>query len=94
MQPSIRAYVTMLFRQGMLASLGEGAIVGGVSKPTVLRWLTEEGIDWRRARLAYLARHHVKSERKAAREQHERRRAKIWYLLRKNRALHSKRYRA
>src|SRR5258707_1010527 len=89
MQPAIREYVTMLFRQAMLASLGEGSIVAGVSKPTVLRWLIEAQIDWRAARLRYLAKHHVKSEQRAAREQHERRRDKIWRLLRKNRAAKS-----
>lgn len=60
-----RAYVLMLFRNGLLSSLGEGLIVAGVSKPTLLRWLNEEDIDWREARLRTLNRYHSKSETRA-----------------------------
>lgn len=52
---AIRTFVVGSFVRGHLASLDEGAIVAGVDRSTVLRWLKAERINWRANRLRYLA---------------------------------------
>jgi hypothetical protein len=52
---AIRTFVVGSFVRGHLASLDEGAIVAGVDRSTVLRWLKAERIDWKANRLRYLA---------------------------------------
>lgn len=51
----MRTFVIGLYVRGHLSSLAEGALVGGVSKPTLLRWLEAERVDWQATRLRYLA---------------------------------------
>lgn len=54
---AMRRYVVDLFRRGELATLDEGAQIGGVTRACVHAWLKADCIDWRRARLHRLARH-------------------------------------
>lgn len=58
---AIRTFVVGSFLRGTLASLDEGAIVAGVERSTVLRWLRADGIDWKASRLRYLAGQHRKA---------------------------------
>jgi hypothetical protein len=44
--------------RGMLSSLDEGALVAGVDRSTVLRWLRTAGVDWKAARTRYLVAQH------------------------------------
>lgn len=69
-----RVYVLTLFASGRLASLGEGLIVAGVSKPTLQRWLNEAGIDWQATRLRELNRYHSQNEARATDKPRKRRR--------------------
>lgn len=55
LSPSERDFVVSMYVRGYLSSLDEGAIVAGVTKHTVRRWLVAAGIDWRATRLRYLA---------------------------------------
>lgn len=57
----MRTFVVGQYLRGQLSSLAEGAIVAGVSKPTLMRWLQAEGIDWQVARLRHLASLHRKA---------------------------------
>lgn len=57
----MRTFVVGLYLRGQLSSLAEGAIVAGVSKPTLMRWLKAERIDWQAKRLVYLASQHRKA---------------------------------
>ena len=57
----MRTFVVGLYVRGHLSSLGEGAIVAGVTKPTLLRWLAADRIDWQACRLRYLASQHRKA---------------------------------
>lgn len=52
---AIRTFVVGSFVRGYLASLDEGAMVAGVDRSTVLRWLRAERIDWQANRIRYLA---------------------------------------
>lgn len=51
----MRTFVIGLYVRGHLSTLAEGALVAGVSKPTLMRWLDAVGVDWQAARLRYLA---------------------------------------
>lgn len=58
----MRRHVVDLYRRGELATLGEGAVVAGVSRACVHAWLKAEGVEWHRNRehrLARLRRHAV-----------------------------------
>lgn len=57
----MRTFVVGQYLRGQLSSLAEGSIVAGVSKPTLMRWLQAEGIDWQARRLRYLASLHRKA---------------------------------
>ena len=55
-------YVVAMARRGDLASLDEGAIIAGVTKATVRRWLIDAHIDWRLTRRQWLAKRHLRCE--------------------------------
>lgn len=61
LSPAMRTFVVGLFVRGHLSSLAEGAIVAGVSKPTLMRWLAAERVNWQANRLRYLAGQHRKA---------------------------------
>lgn len=58
---AIRNHVVSSFIRGTLATLQEGALVGGVDRTTVERWLKSAGIDWKANRLRYLVKQHTKA---------------------------------
>lgn len=60
---AIRTFVIGSFVRGHLASLDEGAIVAGVDRSTILRWLKSERIDWKTNRLRYLVGQHTRAVR-------------------------------
>lgn len=62
---AIQDYVLGLAARGELASLEEGAIIAGVSRVTIRRWLVEAKIDWRRTRELFLAKHRRRAVAKA-----------------------------
>lgn len=53
---ALRDRVLIRYRRGELATLEEGALIAGVTRRRVLAWLHEAGIDWRAARLHFIAR--------------------------------------
>lgn len=53
----MRGYVVRLARTGEISSLEEGALIAGVSRVAVGRWLRDDGIDLREARGRYIAKH-------------------------------------
>lgn len=55
----LRDHVLMLIRRGMIGTLAEAAMVAGVTKQAVARWISVG--EMRRARLAYLAREATKA---------------------------------
>lgn len=58
---AIRTFVVGSFVRGTLASLDEGAMVAGVDRSTVMRWLRAERIDWKAKRLQFLAKQRNKA---------------------------------
>lgn len=58
---AIRDHVVGAFIRGTLATLQEGALVAGVDRTTVERWLKAAGIDWKANRLRYLVKQHRKA---------------------------------
>jgi hypothetical protein len=62
---SLQAYVLALYRRGELATLEEGATIASVSRSRVLAWLRVAGIDWKRSRLAFVARHRTRAAAQA-----------------------------
>lgn len=58
---AIRTFVVGSYLRGTLASLDEGAIVAGVERSTVMRWLKSAGIDWKASRLRYLVKQHTRA---------------------------------
>lgn len=55
---AIRDHVVGAFIRGALATLQEGALVAGVDRTTVERWLKAANIDWRANRLRYIVQQH------------------------------------
>jgi hypothetical protein len=56
-----RDFVVSMYVRGHLATLDEGALVAGVTKFTVRRWLIAAGIDWRARRLHFLGKCRARS---------------------------------
>lgn len=61
----MRSYVVAMFKRGELASLQEGAVVGGVNKVTVRRWLVEAKVNWGATRTRWLAKCNERAARYA-----------------------------
>lgn len=55
-----RDFVVSMYLRGHLATLEEGALVAGVNRITVLRWLKAAGIDWHRTRKRFLVQSRVR----------------------------------
>lgn len=51
-----RDFVVSLAIRGQLATLEEGAVIAGVNRLTVLRWLQSAGVDWRAKRREFVGR--------------------------------------
>ena len=51
----LQSYVLGRYRRGDLATLEEGALIAGVTRMTVRRWLVDAGIDWKLTRGRYIA---------------------------------------